>query len=160
MRHQSWVRLGSLRRSPCPHSAPPRWKLSIASCAQVPNSFGRWIHNKVQPVSQPTRGLSARFWRPTFHREFAGFPFGMAHFFWENRLAGIAPSCSSNARFLSRPYANPRNSPALPTTRWQGITNANGLAPVAAPTAWEPPRPNPKVVDNSAYVVVCRVESP
>lgn len=56
----------------------------------------------------------------------------------QNSRAALTSSLSSSAsrkRLRSRPPPNPVNDPSLPTTRWHGTTSANGLLPVALPTA-------------------------
>ena len=44
-------------------------------------------------------------------------------------------SRSSSVRLMPTPQRYPVSAPSLPTTRWQGIATAIGLAPHAAPTA-------------------------
>src|SRR5207249_8022423 len=48
---------------------------------------------------------------------------------------GKIPSNRSNRFFTGSPPENPPNDPSPATTRWQGTTKGNGLAPHAAPTA-------------------------
>ena len=52
-----------------------------------------------------------------------------------NPRHAIGDSRSSSSRLRSSPPANPVSLPLAPITRWQGITTAIGLRPLAAPTA-------------------------